>query len=104
MNLPGSSRHFPILVTRAQQVGGKVVKAQFFAGVNAAGRGINARCILKNLAGQLLVDHMAELDIVISEDRSSRQKQAQGHGQEYDSGSRGPEARGDSNPQSISPL
>src|SRR6202044_3447420 len=73
-------------------------------GINAAGRGINARCILKNLAGQLLIDHMTELDVVISEDRSSRKKHGQGHYQNYDSGSRGPEPRGDSNPQSISPL
>src|ERR1700683_4063764 len=67
VNLPGRPGDLAILVTGAEKIFGKVAGPQFFAGVNVSGSGINAGGILEDLAGEALVDQMAELNVVIRE-------------------------------------
>jgi len=49
---------------------GQVAGAERFAGVDVAGCGIYARGILENLAGKVLIDQAAKLNVVIREDAS----------------------------------
>jgi hypothetical protein len=78
VNQTGSSGHVSFLVAGAQQVSGQVAKAKFFAGIDASRSGINAGGVLENLTGEMLVNKMAELDVVIGKDRSCGEEKTQG--------------------------
>jgi hypothetical protein len=104
VNLSRRPGHLAILVTGAQQIFGEIAGSKLFPSVNVSWCGINARSVLKNLAGEPLVDQMAELNVVIRENRSCGNEYGQCPNQQGDAGPGGPKSRGDSNPQSVSPL
>src|SRR5262249_50390199 len=64
-------------------------------------RRINARSVVEDLAGQPLVDHVAEADVVIGENARANDKNGEQETEDPDSDTGRPETAGDSNAQAC---
>ncbi len=92
-----------LLVSGTQQVGGEIVRLHRLAGEKMPWRGVHTRSVLVNLAGQPLVDELAKLDVVVSEDRRCEHQQKQNGAQDRQSNFRRPKPWGQSNSQTFTP-